>query len=178
MGTDGRANRLNIFFLGGKQAGCIGLLTTLAVGCRITGVVAYDGLVRGLAEKMNLPTFQSINEEGCVNLLYASDLIVCVHGREIIPNNVLEIPLLGGINVHPCLYKYKGSNPIGRLLSDGNPKASVGVHHMMGELDSGGVIAELFVDVSNKNTIVEVYNELYPIYSMVLLEALVWLRDN
>lgn len=158
--------------MGGKQAGCIGLLTLFAAKCEITGVVAYDGMIKAIAEKLNLPTFSSIRKEECIKIAYKSNLLVSVHGREIVPAELLKIPPLGGINVHPCLYKYKGSNPVERLLKDGNAKASVGVHYMVDEVDTGKVITELFVDVTGKHTVDEVYNALYPYYMLAILEAI------
>ena len=77
----------------------------------------------------------------------------------------------GGINVHPCLYGYKGANPVERLLKDGNTRASVGVHRMTAQVDEGEVLAEEFVDVTG-TTVDEVYNALYPAYATALIKAL------
>lgn len=158
--------------MGGKQAGCIGLLTMYASGCNVLGVVAYDELVKMLAEQLNIPIFTTINEKGFINALRESDLLVSVHGREIVPKELLEIPRLGCINAHPCLYNYKGANPVERLLKDGNTKASVAVHYMVEKVDAGEVIVEEFVDVEGKKTVGEVYNELYPYYAAALPKAL------
>jgi methionyl-tRNA formyltransferase len=64
------------------------------------------------------------------------------------------------------------------LLKDKNPKASVGVHYMTERVDAGEVIIEEFVDVSGKETVVEVYNELYPYYAITLLKALKIISDE
>lgn len=64
-----------------------------------------------------------------------SDLLVCVHGKEILTKEILDHPKLGCINVHPCLYKYKGKEPIKRLLEEDENKASVGVHYMSETVD-------------------------------------------
>jgi methionyl-tRNA formyltransferase len=100
------------------------------------------------------------------------DLLVCVHGRKIIKKNVLEVPRLGAINVHPCLYKYPGAKPVERMLEDGITKASVGVHRMSEIVDEGEVLEEIFVDVSECKNVVEVYNKLYPHYSIALNRVL------
>jgi methionyl-tRNA formyltransferase len=170
--------RINVSLMAGKQAGCIGLLSLYAANCDIIGVVAYDELVNQLAKKLNLPTFSSLKEDEFIKLVNKSDLLVSVHGREIVPIEILKVPPLGCINVHPCLYQYKGRNPVGRLLRDKNTKASVGVHYMLEEVDAGEVIVEKFVNVSGKNTIDEVYNVLYPYYALTLLEAVNKIRDK
>jgi UDP-2,4-diacetamido-2,4,6-trideoxy-beta-L-altropyranose hydrolase len=161
-----------VVFLGGRQAGCVGLLTVIAAGCRIQGVVAYDSTVDTLATRLGLPLFASVKQPELERLLSDSDLLVSVHSREIVPKRLLGLPHFGGINVHPCLYRYKGSNPIGRLLEDGCTQASVGVHRMTESIDEGEVLVEEFVDVSGKRSVEEVYNVLYPFYTSALLKAL------
>ena len=165
-------NRPTVVYLGGKQAGCVGLLTLYAANCRIASVVAYDELVHQLARTLHLVTFSSIKETGFQQTLSSSDLLVSVHGREIIPKSMLDLLPLGGINVHPCLYQYKGANPVQRLLDDGNTRASVGVHRMTEAVDEGEVLVEEFVEVSTQTSAVEVYNELYPYYALALLKTL------
>ena len=167
-----------VFFLGGKQAGCVGLLTLLAVACKISGIVAYDSIVERLAIALHLPTFSSIMQSEVEQLLSKSDLLVCVHGKEIVPSRLLQLPRLGGINAHPCLSAYKGADPVNRLLRDGKTLASVGVHRMTERVDEGEVMAEDFIDVAGKQSVDEVYNALYPHYSFALLKALQILEDS
>jgi UDP-2,4-diacetamido-2,4,6-trideoxy-beta-L-altropyranose hydrolase len=169
---------LRVIFLGGKQAGCIGLLTLRARGCAITGVVAYDDTVQELATMLGIPTFSSIERPEVKDLLSRGDLLVSMHGREVVPRKLFQLPRLGGINVHPCLYRYKGANPVGRLLRDGCPLASVGVHRMTEDIDEGEVLTEEFVDVAGKQSPEEVYNVLYPYYSLALLRALQVLENS
>lgn len=168
----GKNRGLKVLFLGGKQAGCIGLLTLAAAGCKIQGAIAYDTAMEKLATTLNISTFSSLKQPEVEKLLSESDLLVCVHGREIVPKKLLELPRFGGINVHPCLYRYKGSNPVGRLLQDGCTQASVGAHRMTESVDEGEVLAEEFVDVTGKQSVEEVYNVLYPFYASALLKAL------
>ena len=85
---------------------------------------------------------------------------------------MLNIPILGAINVHPYLYKYKGGNPVGKALSESNFKASVGVHKMTEMLDEGEVIVEQFLDTTGSKSVEEIYNKLYPCYVNALLKAL------
>ena len=171
-GVKKKMEKFKISFMGGKQAGCIGLLSLYAAKCHVIGVVAYDEFVEALSKKLNLPIFSSIHEDKFIDLVSKSDLLVSVHGREIVPPEILKRPLIGCINVHPCLYKYKGADPVGRLLMEKNTKASVGVHYMVEKVDVGEVIVEKFVDVSGKNTVGEVYNKLYPYYALAIIEAI------
>ena len=164
--------KLTITFMGGRQAGAIGLLTLLAAKCEIACVVAYDKVVSDLAHSFGIPTVESIKTKKFIDALNSSDLLVCVHGREIVPSSILKMPRLGSINVHPCLYKYKGADPIGRLLKKKNSMASVGIHYMTDVIDGGKVIAENYIRVDGLTTTEAVYNALYPVYASVLLEVI------
>ena len=167
----------SVVFLGGKQAGCIGLLIVLATGCLIRGVVAYDSDVETLAAELGLARFASITQPEMERLLSASDLLVSVHCREIVPEKLLALPRSGAINVHPCLYRYKGARPVERLLRDGCTRASVGVHRMTERVDEGELLVEEFVDVTWRKTVDEVYNALYPFYALALIKALRIISD-
>lgn len=171
-------DNFKVVFLGGAQAGCIGLLTLLAAGCKVSGIVAYDTIVERLATVLGLPTFSSVKQPELEALLCRSDLLVSVHGKEIVPDRLLELPRLRGINAHPCLYAYKGADPVGRLLRDENTNASVGVHRMTERVDEGEVLVEEFVDVTGKHSVAEVYNALYPFYALALLKALATLDTS
>jgi methionyl-tRNA formyltransferase len=159
-------------FMAGKQAGCVGVLAAIAAGCRARSLVYYDDTVHDLGVALQLPLSESIAAPRPREALAASDLLISVHGREFVSDELLALPRFGGINVHPCLYAYKGANPVGRLLADGNPRASVGVHRMTHEVDGGEVLVEEFVDVSRQTTVTGVYNCLYPYYAIALVKAI------
>ena len=82
------------------------------------------------------------------------------------------MPKYGAVNLHPYLYKYKGADPVGCALKDGETRASVAAHIMEKEVDSGKVLLEVFVDVSGENTVVGIYNRLYPYYSHIIIKVL------
>lgn len=167
---------LRVVFYGGRPAGVVGLLTVLAKGCHVVCVVPVDEAVRGVAEQFHLPVLSAtlLNAPEGRDRIAAlgADLLVCVHGRAILKAETLRAVRLGGINVHPCLYKYKGARPVERLLADGETRGSVGVHWMTEEVDQGPVLVEHFVDVTGLRTPVEVYNGLYPLYARSLKDAL------
>ena len=163
---------LKVIFLGGMQAGCVGLLAAIAAGCTVRCIVASDNNVGALATGLGIPVFGSAKSPEVEWLISSSDLLISVHCREIVPQRILNLPRLGGINVHPCLYRYKGARPVDRLLHDGCNEASVGVHRMTERVDEGEVLAEEFVDVSGKQSADEVYNALYPAYAAALIKAL------
>lgn len=170
--------KLKVIFLGGKQAGVIGLLTSLVWGCDVKAVVTVSKVIVELSKELGIPSYRSIKQQEVVGLLGDVDLIISVHSREIVPIELLNKIKLGGINVHPCLWKYKGKEPIQRFLLGDDKVASVGVHRMTEQVDMGETLFELFVDIDRVKIkeVIEVYNELYPVYSIVLLRTLDLLR--
>lgn len=165
---------LNIIYLGGKQAGVVGLLTILAIGCNIKAVVTGSPMVKEICQRFELPIYYSVKQEELKPILKESDLLISVHSREIVPIDIIALTKLGGINVHPCLSTYKGKAPIERFIKDGATKASVGVHRMTEQVDMGETLKEIFIDIDRTkvNTVDGVYNILYPYYSFVLFDVL------
>jgi methionyl-tRNA formyltransferase len=160
---------MNIIFMGGRQAGCIGLLTLKSLGHGIEAV-CYDQMTKDLTRSLHINVHTTISE--MEKYLCDADLIVSVHGREIVPSDYLERVPHGGINVHPCLWKYKGANPVFRAMIAEEPMFSVGVHRMTDKLDEGEVLVENFIPIPKGRTLVGIYNELYPLYWKSLIEAM------
>jgi methionyl-tRNA formyltransferase len=162
--------------MGGKQAGLIGLLSAAAVS-DITAVVAYDSIIEDIANKLGYPTRVS------VSLLRAyevaeSDLLLSVHGREIVSDALLSRFPRGGINVHPMLEQgYKGAYSVSRAIANKEPVISVSAHRMTAEVDAGEVLCtERFrlpsTFYQQPRTPGEVYNLLYPLYAEVVVATL------
>lgn len=158
--------------MGGNQAGVVGILTLLSLKSDILISVCYSEEAKMICKAFGISVSQSIKEKKLEEHLKQSDLLVSVHGREIVSKDLLCMPKYGAINVHPYLYKYRGSSPIKRALEDKNYKASVGVHRMVEEVDAGDTIIEKFINVKGLKTEIEIYNKLYPYYSLVLIEAI------
>lgn len=164
---------MKIIFYGGKQAGMVALLTLLVQKQEIVCVVPVDDIVAGIAGclKLNIKKVDDINDSNFVDYLrkLEPDLFFCCHGRQIIKKPLLK--LAQSINLHPCLYKYKGKDPIIRLLADQEKKASVGAHFMVEKVDDGPALVEEFIETNGK-TPAEVYNDLYPLYALVTKKVL------
>lgn len=152
-----------VLFMGGQQAGNLGLATLRALDVN-PDVVAYGHLNSAIG----LNAFASIKDIQNWDF----ELLISIHGREIVPYFILRELEYGGINLHPCLSKYPGADPIGRYLADKGTIATIGAHYMTKEVDKGPVIYELSVDAVGCSTREEVYQKLYPYYPITLLAAL------
>ena len=164
--------KLKICFMGGNQAGLIGALTILSKEHQILSAVSFSDDVSSLFERLGTPVYESVEDEGFTRDLKDADVLFSVHGREIVSDDLLKFPRFGGVNVHPYLYKYKGADPVGTALKNGDFKASVGAHVMESAVDEGEVLVEDFTDVSGSSSVTDIYNRLYPYYCSVILKVL------
>lgn len=82
------------------------------------------------------------------------DLIVVSSFNQIIPVDVIKIPRLGTINVHPSLLpKYRGATPTTWAILNGEEYTGVTIHFIENEkIDSGRIILQRKVNISPKET--------------------------
>ena len=67
-------------------------------------------------------------------------IVVAAYGR-ILPEDILNTPKYGSINVHSSLLpKYRGAAPINWAILDGEKETGVSIMYMAPELDAGDVI--------------------------------------
>jgi len=147
---------MKIVFYGGQRAGIVVLLYLLAKQHEVV-VVAVDSFVEGIARLFGLKMI-SVDDIAGEHF----HVLVCCHGRRMIPGMVLDFHVC--INIHPCLSKYKGADPIGRYMENKDTCGSVGCHFMTGEVDAGDVIHEVFFDTPVVASYCEFYNIALPFY--------------
>ena len=166
---------MKIAFYGGETAGIVTLLTLLGTSHSITHVFPQDQGVARIAKSFQIPVKNKLeinSPKVITELIKKVDLLICCHGKRILSKELVS--RVKCINLHPCLYKYKGAKPVDRLIADGNPKASIASHWMVEKIDAGETIIEEFIDISEvtKKSPQEVYSLLYPVYVEVLLNTL------
>lgn len=67
--------------------------------------------------------------------------VVAAYGQ-ILPEEVLNVPKYGSINVHASILpKYRGAAPINRAILDGERETGVTIMHMAKRLDAGDIIS-------------------------------------
>ena len=102
--------------------------------------------VKVWAEKNNIPYFQpeKINEETIYKLSAISyELSIVVAYGKIMPEEIINIPKLGSINIHYSLLpKYRGASPVESAILNGETETGVTIQKMAYKLDSGPIIAE------------------------------------
>lgn len=140
---------MKIVFYGGERVGMVVLLYLLAKQYEVI-VVPVDSFVEYVAGLFGLRkiVFDDIAGE-------SFDVLVCCHGRKMVSKVVFDSHVC--INIHPCLFKYKGADPIGRYIMNKDVKASVGCHFMSDVVDAGEVVYEVFFTTP----VISCYSEFY-----------------
>jgi hypothetical protein len=75
---------------------------------------------------------------------YRPDLLLVFGFNWRLPRDVLELPGLGALNVHPStLPKYRGPSPVPWAIRNGDPFMGVTIHRMTEQIDAGPVLAQV-----------------------------------
>lgn len=87
-------------------------------------------------------------------------IAVTAYGR-ILPQEILDFPPLGCINVHSSLLpKYRGAAPINWAVVNGETETGVTIMDMVAELDAGDIIAQVSTPISFNETVEIVHDRL------------------
>ena len=71
------------------------------------------------------------------------DFFIVAAYAKIIPQEILDIPLLGTIGVHPSLLpKYRGASPIQSAVLNGEETTGVTLYYMDDKMDHGPILAQ------------------------------------
>ncbi len=100
------------------------------------------------------------------------DLFVVVAFR-VLPKSILEIPKIGSVNLHASLLpKYRGAAPIHWAVINGEEETGCTVFFLNEKVDTGNIILQKKMPISDNETTGDVYNRLMIEGSEALLEAI------
>lgn len=101
------------------------------------------------------------------------DLSIVVAYGKIIPENILNIPKLGSINIHYSLLpKYRGASPVESAILNGDTETGVTIQKMAYKMDSGPIIAEEKLIIFPDEKASELKNRLIKIGGELLIKTL------
>ena len=107
-----------------------------------------------------------------INVLEPDLIITCAYGQ-ILPLEMLQIPRLGCINVHASLLpKLRGGAPIHHAIIDGFRKTGVTIMYMDKGMDTGDIISQREIPISNDDTAETLHDKLSVLGRDLLLETL------
>ena len=124
---------------------------------------------------------QNIKEEEVFNTLKAfnADLFVVVAYGQILPENVLNLPRYGCINVHGSLLpKYRGAAPIQWAIINGEQKTGVTIMYMEKGLDCGDIILKKEIEIQKDETYKSLYARMALIGADTLIDAIELIKNK
>lgn len=187
---------LNILFMGTPDFARESLEAVCNAGHNVIGVVTNVDKPKGRGMKMmaspvkefavskNIPVYQPEkirkNTEFIEQIKALNPDVICVvaYGK-ILPNEILEIPRLGCINVHGSLLpKYRGAAPIQWAVLNGDKVTGITTMFMGEGMDTGDMILKQEVEIGEDETTGELWNRLSKIGGELLVKTLELLENG
>ena len=109
----------------------------------------------------------------------APELIVVAAYGKILPEDILNYPKYGSINVHSSLLpKYRGAAPINWAILDGEAETGVSIMYMAKELDAGDVILQKTTAIGREEDALTLTARLAELGAEALAEAVEALKNG
>ena len=148
------------------------------------GMKVVASPVKEFAIEKNIPVYQpekvKNNTEFIEKIKELNPDIICVvaYGK-ILPEEILNIPKYGCINVHGSLLpKYRGAAPIQWAVLNGDKVTGVTTMYMDAQMDTGDIILKKETQISEDQTTGELWNRLAKIGGELLVETLKKIEDG
>ena len=148
------------------------------------GMKVVASPVKEFAIEKNIPVYQpekvKNNTEFIEKIKELNPDIICVvaYGK-ILPEEILNIPKYGCINVHGSLLpKYRGAAPIQWAVLNGDKVTGVTTMYMDAQMDTGDIILKKETQISEDETTGELWNRLAKIGGELLVETLKKIEDG
>lgn len=154
----------------------------LAVFCPI-----YDNNIHArlklICNKYNIEfhRIENINSNRNENLIkkLKPDLISVCHFEKILKNNIIKIPLLGCINLHPSLLPhYRGLSPQHWPIINGEKETGITIHFINEGIDTGDIILQYKIPIDSNMYVSELQIKMLNIYKSIMKDAIALLSLN
>ena len=139
--------------------------------------------VKEVAVRENIPVYQPrrVRDPEFIKILKEinPDVIVVVAFGQIIPQEIIDLPKYGCINVHGSLLpKYRGAAPIQWAVIDGEKESGVTTMQMDAGLDTGDMLLKTVVPLEKEETGGSLFEKLSKAGADLLLETLEKLEEG
>ncbi len=183
---------MRVVFMGTPEFAC-NVLSGLIENYDVVGIVSQPDKevgrkrilthtpVKEIGINNNIQVIQpiSIRKEYESVLELKPDLIVtCAYGQ-IIPEEILDYPKYGCINVHASLLpKYRGGAPIHRSIINGDSETGITIMYMDKGMDTGNIISQESIKIEEDDNLETVSNKLSVLGRDLLLKTLPSIIDG
>lgn len=137
--------------------------------------ILQESKIAKLAREKNIKCLKPINLKDIKDELEKnnSDIFIIAEYGKIIPENILEIPKYGAINVHASLLpKYRGPSPIQYALLNNDKKTGVTIMQMDKEMDHGNIILQEELDIEEYDDQISLREKLANLGAKMLIKLL------
>ena len=139
--------------------------------------------VKVYAMEQGLPIYQpkTLRDEEFATLLeaLAPELIVVVAFGKILPQNVLDYPKYGCVNVHgSILPKYRGAAPMQRAIIDGEAETGITTMMMADGIDTGDMLLIEKIAIEENDNFETVHDKLGALGAYTLLETVNAMKEG
>lgn len=139
--------------------------------------------VKEFALEHNIEVYQpkSMKTEECANKLkeQSADVFIVVAFGKILPQNILDIPKYGCINIHASLLpKYRGAAPIQWAIAGGEKVTGITAMQMDAGLDTGDMLVCASAPITDTDTGETLHDKLCTLGAEVLLDVLKKLENG
>ena len=147
------------------------------------GKVLAPSPVKKLAQEHNIPVYQpaSLKDEAAQTLLEELNpevMIVVAYGL-LLPENILNIPDFGCLNVHASLLpRWRGAAPIERAILAGDRETGTCIMQMNAGLDTGDILLSRKTTIEESDSSQSITERLVRLGQESLLEALSLLKSD
>ena len=132
--------------------------------------------VKECALSYDIPVFQPVTvKDGTafeqLKTLNPELIVVAAYGR-VLPEEILNLPPKGCINVHSSLLpKYRGAAPINWAVVNGDTETGVTIMHMAKELDAGDIIGQVVTPIDPDEFVEQVHDRLALLGGKLLVDV-------
>ncbi len=156
--------------------------TIVAVICPVNDSNAHLRLEK-LCEKHSIPFHRiaEINTPESEDLIkgYRPDLITINHFPKLLKKQIIDLPKIGCINLHPSLLPaYRGLSPIQQPIIHGEKETGVTVHFIDEQMDTGDIIIQESVEISPTMYVSDLQRALFKIYEKIVVKAIEKITTN
>ena len=186
---------MRILFMGTPDFAVASLKRLVEDGHEICGVITQPDKPKNRGHKMqptpvkeyaltqNLEVYQPLKAKdgeamGIVESLNPELIVVAAYGK-VLPEELLNYPKYGSINVHSSLLPaYRGAAPINWAILDGLEETGVTIMYMAKELDAGDIILQKTTAIGENEDSLALTTRLAELGAEALSEAVVALADG
>ena len=180
---------MRIVFMGTPEFAVPCLERLVSDGHEVVGVFTQPDKPKGRGHKMqfppvkekaiehNIPVFQPVKMKdgtayGILKELNPELIIVVAYGK-IIPQDILDLPKFGCVNIHASLLpRYRGAAPIQWCVLNGEKKSGVTSMQMDAGLDTGDMLIKAETEIDENMTAGELHDRLSMLGAKVMSETI------